>query len=352
MRTTVTVAIVFSIWGGSTLVASAQPALKRLEDLIRSERLGTPGGPAVPAPPPPPEPRAEVDGNTEPAPAADVPAKEAAERGYLGLVADDRDDGGRGIRALEVLPGGPADKAGLRANDLIIGLGGAPVREMSEMATILKEVPVGGRITFEVLRGIQRREIEVTLGRRPPPGERRFKIFAPSPPTETAKAPSETSPPTPPAEVAPAPSEDARIAALEQRIVQLEQRVAELERLLAQADGAGQQGERRQQAVPVRFTVIYQGAPVAEAAVTLVPRDPGGKPAAGQTGPDGEAKLTTYEADDGALPGRYTVTIVKLTEAEPPKNLLPERFARPETSGLEAEVQADGPNQFRLEVGD
>jgi hypothetical protein len=78
--------------------------------------------------------------------------------------------------------------------------------------------------------------------------------------------------------------------------------------------------------------------------------------ARGVTGEDGSCRLTTFEPEDGALPGRHLVLV-----AEPPLKGDPDvpsrgpqiadRFASFSTSGLEVTVKDDGsPNVFPLVV--
>ncbi len=123
---------------------------------------------------------------------------------------------------------------------------------------------------------------------------------------------------------------------------------------------------------PVTGIVTLDGSPVAGAAVTFVP-SVGGKSAAGVTDASGKYALTTFEGGDGAVPGDYSVKIVKYEggevggeetgegdagmmsadyeagvesgEDEAAKNLLPEKYSDAKTSGLKATV-TEGENSF------
>lgn len=113
-------------------------------------------------------------------------------------------------------------------------------------------------------------------------------------------------------------------------------------------------GPTRPETAPVAGRVTFQGKPVAEGMITFLPEH--GRPAIGAIGPDGGYRLTTFETGDGAPPGKYTVTIEarRVTAPPAPKNmkdevnlplgrtkvewLVPERYARPDTSPLKAEV--------------
>jgi hypothetical protein len=116
---------------------------------------------------------------------------------------------------------------------------------------------------------------------------------------------------------------------------------------------------------PVTGVISFNGAPVVGADVTFLSADGGDRSAFGRTNDAGEYQLTTFSANDGAVPGRYVVTITKIAStapevpaadveseaydppgvgestspAEPAKSELPERYADQTTSGLTAMVQ-------------
>ena len=71
---------------------------------------------------------------------------------YLGIRADDQKDRGRGVRVLDVNRGSPADKAGLRRQDLITAVAGVRVRQMTDMADILDTFVPGQGVDFDLLR--------------------------------------------------------------------------------------------------------------------------------------------------------------------------------------------------------
>jgi carboxyl-terminal processing protease len=60
---------------------------------------------------------------------------------------------GGGLRVVEVPPGGSADLAGLRVNDVIIGINGTSVREL-DYETIVEKLrgPVGSTVQLDVFR--------------------------------------------------------------------------------------------------------------------------------------------------------------------------------------------------------
>ncbi len=111
----------------------------------------------------------------------------------------------------------------------------------------------------------------------------------------------------------------------------------------------------RRPTYPVRGVVYLDGAPVADALVQLWPVSKG-KSRTGDalTAGDGSFVPSTYRANDGLAAGKYRVTVEKrrpmLTpEGKPGPNLLPARYAKAATSGLEVEIKPAG-GEVRLEL--
>jgi len=233
---------------GSLGTARAQPILERLEERIRSRVAGAEGA-AEPLPP---------GGVEQPPAGADAPGEPGAalgvrEAGYLGLVADDRGEENRGVRVLEVRPGGPAEKAGFEKQDLITSVAGIRVHNLTEMAEVMELFPPGKTVGFEVVRGETPQRLSATLGRPPgPPAAPPEAVTAERPPElpqPQIDVPPEPVPPAGPlpgempaeAGVGPppverpaiespdAPERPPTIEELLRRIEALERRVAELE---------------------------------------------------------------------------------------------------------------------------
>ncbi|MEX2120044.1 MAG: PDZ domain-containing protein [Pirellulales bacterium] len=139
--------VVLVCWGGLSSSAVAQPALERLEAQVRGLVNQDDGGAAN-------------------------PAGAQAEPGYLGGFFDDRNENGAGVRVTQVLPGGPAERAGLRAGDLITAIDGRQVTTIDEFAAVLGETAPGDKPRFELDRAGRTHRLEVTLGRRPPRDQR------------------------------------------------------------------------------------------------------------------------------------------------------------------------------------
>ncbi len=185
------------------------------------------------------------------------------QRVYLGAMADN--DAGRGVILLSVRSGGPADRAGLQAQDLIVGAAGRKIRVLSELTAILSRLNPGDRLAIEYLRGNKPLRAEVLLGAPPgaatpgpfgpPPlpglGAGRTEAIPPPPGEAAVSPPPLAPPPEAPALAAPTPqgpafgapdaqplppnSAQGQIDELRRRVDRLERRVQELERALADA---------------------------------------------------------------------------------------------------------------------
>jgi hypothetical protein len=144
--------------------------------------------------------------------------------------------------------------------------------------------------------------------------------------------------------------------------------------------------------LPARYrisgTVTYNGKPLEQGNINFVPDGPGGRPAGG-TISDGQYTLTTQDLNDGAVPGKYKVSVVAKvtdtskvelkikkrgegpqTEAEKKamaavfpqkvaakaaamaKNLIPARYGSAETSGLAFEVKEQASSSANFDLKD
>ncbi len=61
--------------------------------------------------------------------------------------------------------------------------------------------------------------------------------------------------------------------------------------------------------VPVKGTIQFEGQPLAKATVTFLAQQSGGRDAHGFTDDRGVFQLSTFGTNDGALPGKYKVTV-------------------------------------------
>jgi S1-C subfamily serine protease len=92
-------------------------------------------------------------------------------------------DSDHGALVATVEEGGPADDAGLEAGerkvdfagqkdlpaggDVIVGVEGRPIRDSSDLTNFVALKEPGDKVTLELVRGRERREVTVTLGERP-----------------------------------------------------------------------------------------------------------------------------------------------------------------------------------------
>lgn len=80
----------------------------------------------------------------------------------------------RGVLVVDVVPGAPADRAGLRPDsangspgDVIVGLNGRPVDALEDLLTLLAELQPGDRVRVRVVRGGGVVDLDAVLGVRP-----------------------------------------------------------------------------------------------------------------------------------------------------------------------------------------
>jgi hypothetical protein len=85
---------------------------------------------------------------------------------YLGSVPDMGAGDVAGMKLAGVSPGSPADKAGLKAGDIIVELAGAPVKDLYSYSEALYSHQPGETIEIVVLREGKRVAATVTLGKR------------------------------------------------------------------------------------------------------------------------------------------------------------------------------------------
>ena len=71
------------------------------------------------------------------------------------------------VQVAAVDSGSPAEKAGLKRNDLIIACGAMPIRGIDDLQRMLADEPVGASITITALRGVEKLVLEVTTATPP-----------------------------------------------------------------------------------------------------------------------------------------------------------------------------------------
>jgi serine protease Do len=93
-------------------------------------------------------------------------------RAYLGVVVESRQargelEGGAGVR--NIAPNSPAERAGIKPGDVIIGLKGEPVHSNDDLLNLLDASSIDRDATLRVLRG--NRELSLTVRPREQPAE-------------------------------------------------------------------------------------------------------------------------------------------------------------------------------------
>jgi serine protease DegQ len=72
-----------------------------------------------------------------------------------------------GAAVEQVFDGSPAEEAGLRGGDVIVEIEGEPTPSVEDLYARLRDFEPGDTVTLEIVRGDDRRSVEVTLGERP-----------------------------------------------------------------------------------------------------------------------------------------------------------------------------------------
>jgi S1-C subfamily serine protease len=72
-----------------------------------------------------------------------------------------------GVVLEQVVPGGAADRAGLRVGDVLLAFEGAPVADPVALRALIGARRIGDRVRLELARGSERQTVSVELGARP-----------------------------------------------------------------------------------------------------------------------------------------------------------------------------------------
>jgi len=97
-------------------------------------------------------------------------------RGWLGVSIQNVDealakglnlDKPEGVIVSEVVAGSPAERAGLRPEDVILALNGRKVKDNSQLSADIAALAPGTQVTLRVWRDNRMREVSVTLGEQP-----------------------------------------------------------------------------------------------------------------------------------------------------------------------------------------
>jgi membrane-associated protease RseP (regulator of RpoE activity) len=110
--------------------------------------------------------RLAAAGFVGPSPSTSAPPAPGGDRPFLGTVPDFQAPPGEGVLVAEVVPASPAEAAGIRAGDRVVGLGGTPTAGLKEYAAALRLWKPGDRVSVTIRRGAETIETEAVLTKR------------------------------------------------------------------------------------------------------------------------------------------------------------------------------------------
>jgi serine protease Do len=73
-----------------------------------------------------------------------------------------------GAFIVAVTKGGPADQAGMKANDVVVSFNGHKIKSMDDLVVAIREQQVGDHVNVGVLRGGKHLTLNVVVGNKPP----------------------------------------------------------------------------------------------------------------------------------------------------------------------------------------
>jgi serine protease DegQ len=95
-------------------------------------------------------------------------------RGWFGiepadLVADVArpTNGENGVPIRGVVRGGPADRAGIHPQDIVVEIDGKPTRDTPALLARIAELPPGNVVKVRIVHDREARDVDVTVGKRP-----------------------------------------------------------------------------------------------------------------------------------------------------------------------------------------
>jgi serine protease Do len=103
-------------------------------------------------------------------------AKGRVVRGWLGISIQDLTDdlaagfgvsGKGGVLVADVLKAGPAEAAGMKPGDIIVELGGAPIKDVTDLQKRVAAIPPGRAVALAVLRDRKTSRLTVKIGEQP-----------------------------------------------------------------------------------------------------------------------------------------------------------------------------------------
>lgn len=85
---------------------------------------------------------------------------------YLGIVPDEAAEPDKGLPVMSVLPGSPADNAGVKPGDVLVRLNDKPINKFKDLLDALGAGKPGDKVKLVLQRNGQTIETDATLGKR------------------------------------------------------------------------------------------------------------------------------------------------------------------------------------------
>jgi hypothetical protein len=95
-----------------------------------------------------------------------APARGTGYGPYFGVIPEFGEGTQAGVRITGVRPGSPAEKAGVKAGDVIVGFAGVPVKTLEDLTFALRARRPGDRVEVRVLREGAERRLDAVLESR------------------------------------------------------------------------------------------------------------------------------------------------------------------------------------------
>ena len=83
--------------------------------------------------------------------------------GYLGVALGDRSDGGTGAVVTQIAPDSPAEKSGLKVDDVILEVNDTPITGQGALIGVIRDSRPGEVISMRVIRGKEELTLKATL---------------------------------------------------------------------------------------------------------------------------------------------------------------------------------------------
>lgn len=96
------------------------------------------------------------------------PQSRPMDRAVLGVAIDNRANTGQnGVMVADVMPNGPAAKAGIKAGDTIIKIDNQDIRDFDSLTQTVNKHKPGDKVTIHIKQGDQSKDVSVTLVAEP-----------------------------------------------------------------------------------------------------------------------------------------------------------------------------------------